>query len=73
MLDTTPAPLVLQPADNVAILTARAPQGARPLGLGAPLEAPVAPGHKIFAPAPEGDASELVGAARRLLANLGGG
>jgi transcription-repair coupling factor (superfamily II helicase) len=32
----------------------------------------VAPGHKIFAPAPEGDAAELVGAARRLLANLGG-
>jgi transcription-repair coupling factor (superfamily II helicase) len=33
----------------------------------------VAPGHKIFAPAPEGDPSELVGAARRLLANLGAG
>jgi transcription-repair coupling factor (superfamily II helicase) len=33
----------------------------------------VAPGHKIFAPAPEGDAAELVGAARRLLANLGAG
>ncbi len=48
MLDATPAPLVLNPADNVAILTARAPQGARPLGLGEPLAAPViASGHKI--------------------------
>ena len=33
----------------------------------------VAPGHKIFAPAPEGDPVALVGAARRLLANLGAG
>ena len=33
----------------------------------------VAPGHKIFAPAPEGDPAELVAAARRLLANLGAG
>jgi transcription-repair coupling factor (superfamily II helicase) len=32
----------------------------------------VAPGHKIFAPAPKSDAESLVGAARRLLANLGG-
>ena len=47
MLDATPAPLVLNPADNVAILTARAPQGARPLGIGEPLAAPVASGHKI--------------------------
>ena len=42
-----PAPLILSPADNVAILTARAAQGARPLGLGAPLAAPVAAGHKL--------------------------
>ena len=34
MLDSATAPLVLHPADNVAILTARAPQGSRPLGLG---------------------------------------
>ncbi len=46
MLDS-PAPLLLNPADNVAILTARAPEGARPLGLGEPLSAPVASGHKI--------------------------
>ena len=46
MLDTA-TPLVLSPADNVAILTARAPQGARPLGLGVELAAPVMPGHKI--------------------------
>jgi altronate hydrolase len=39
--------LVLHPADNVAILTARAPEGARPLGAGAPLAAPVAAGHKL--------------------------
>jgi altronate hydrolase len=42
-----PAPLVLSPADNVAILTARAAEGARPLGQGRPLGAPVAAGHKI--------------------------
>jgi altronate hydrolase len=48
-------PLILSPADNVAILTARAPQGARPLGVGAPLAAPVAAGHKIAREAiPEG-------------------
>jgi altronate hydrolase len=47
MLDNATAPLVLNPADNVAILTARAPQGSRPLGLGEPLAAPVMPGHKI--------------------------
>ena len=46
MLDTR-EPLVLHPADNVAILTARAPEGSRPLGLGVPLAAPVASGHKI--------------------------
>jgi transcription-repair coupling factor (superfamily II helicase) len=33
----------------------------------------VAPGHKIFAPAPAGEPILLVGAARRLLANLTGG
>ena len=33
----------------------------------------VAPGHKIFAPAPAGEPILLIGAARRLLANLGGG
>ena len=33
----------------------------------------VAPGHKIYAPAPAGEPIPLVGAARRLLANLGGG
>jgi transcription-repair coupling factor (superfamily II helicase) len=33
----------------------------------------VAPGHKIFAPAPQGDPVALVTAARRLLANLGAG
>jgi altronate hydrolase len=47
MLDDTPAPLVLNPSDNVAILTARAAQGSRPLGLGTSLAAPVASGHKI--------------------------
>jgi transcription-repair coupling factor (superfamily II helicase) len=31
----------------------------------------VAPGHKIFAPLPKGDPDAVVGAARRLLANLG--
>ena len=57
MLDTTPAPLVLHPTDNVAILTARAPQGARPLGTGEPLAAPVSSGHKIAREAiPEGGA-----------------
>jgi len=43
----TREPLVLHPADNVAILTARAPQGSRALGLGVPVSAPVASGHKI--------------------------
>ncbi|HEY8154583.1 MAG TPA: transcription-repair coupling factor [Myxococcota bacterium] len=33
----------------------------------------VAPGHKIFAPAPQGEPAALVAAARRLLANLGAG
>ena len=47
MLDSATAPLVLHPADNVAILTARAPQGSRPLGLGVELAGPVMPGHKI--------------------------
>ncbi len=46
MLDAA-TPLILSPTDNVAILTARAPQGSRPLGLGRELAAPVMPGHKI--------------------------
>ena len=46
MLDTA-TPLLLSPADNVAILTTRAPQGSRPLGLGVELAGPVMPGHKI--------------------------
>ncbi len=46
MLDAA-TPLILSPIDNVAILTARAPQGARPLGLGVPLATPVSPGHKV--------------------------
>lgn len=46
MLDTA-TPLILSPADNVAILTQRAPQGSRPLGLGVELAQPVMPGHKI--------------------------
>ena len=46
MLDAA-TPLILSPADNVAILTLRAPEGARPLGLGIALAAPVMPGHKI--------------------------
>ena len=58
MLDT-PEPLVLNPADNVAILTSRAPQGARPLGLGDALSAPVASGHKI-ARAPIGSGESIV-------------
>lgn len=40
-------PLVLAPADGVAILTAPAAAGADPLGLGAPLAGPVPAGHKI--------------------------
>src|SRR5690606_30177060 len=40
-------PLILSSADNVAILTARAAQGARPLGIGEGLQAPVMSGHKI--------------------------
>ena len=46
MIDT-PQPLVLHADDNVAILTARAPEASRPLGFGVPLSAPVASGHKI--------------------------
>ena len=42
-----PGPLVLHPADNVAVLTARAAAGCDPLGLGAPLAGPVAAGHKL--------------------------
>ncbi len=39
--------LVLNPADNVAVLTARADAGADPIGGGAPLEAPLQAGHKL--------------------------
>ncbi|MFT3972959.1 MAG: altronate dehydratase family protein [Amaricoccus sp.] len=46
MLDAA-TPLILSPADNVAILTLRAPQGARPLGAGVALDHPVSPGHKL--------------------------
>ncbi|SHF26345.1 altronate hydrolase [Loktanella atrilutea] len=42
-----PEPLILHPADSVAVLTERAPAGSDPLGLGTPLAKPVAPGHKI--------------------------
>jgi altronate hydrolase len=40
-------PLILHPADTVAVLTERAPAGSDPLGLGTPLAKPVAPGHKV--------------------------
>ena len=40
-------PLILHPADSVAVLTERAAAGSDPLHLGAPLAKPVAPGHKI--------------------------
>ena len=40
-------PLVLNPADNVAILTERALAGTVPLGAGVPLAASVSGGHKI--------------------------
>lgn len=40
-------PLILNDADNVAILTERCPAGARPLGIGEALSGPVAGGHKI--------------------------
>lgn len=46
MLDVSTT-LILSPVDNVAILTARMPEGARPLGVGVPLAAPVSAGHKI--------------------------
>lgn len=39
--------LILDSADTVAVLTARAEAGADPLGIGAPLPAPLAAGHKI--------------------------
>jgi altronate hydrolase len=42
-----PEPLRLHAKDNVAILTEKAGAGATPLGTGAPLEAPVQPGHKL--------------------------
>lgn len=40
-------PLILSPGDTVAVLTARAAVGDDPLGLGTPLDRPVAAGHKI--------------------------
>ncbi|MGF1658401.1 MAG: altronate dehydratase family protein [Rubrimonas sp.] len=40
-------PIVLDPSDTVAILPARAPAGADPLGLGRPLAGPVPAGHKL--------------------------
>ncbi len=40
-------PIVLDPKDDVAILTAKAGAGDDPLGLGAPLGGPVAQGHKV--------------------------
>jgi altronate hydrolase len=43
----TPPPIVLNDADNVAILAARAGPGDDPLGLGAPLPGAVAGGHKL--------------------------
>lgn len=46
MLDVSTT-VTLSPVDNVAILTARMPEGARPLGVGVPLAAPVSAGHKI--------------------------
>ncbi|MBV0912216.1 UxaA family hydrolase [Anianabacter salinae] len=55
-------PLVLHPADNVAVLTARAAAGARPLGQGAPLPQPVSAGHKIACRAiPKGGAVVKLG------------
>ena len=40
-------PIVLDPRDDVAILTAKAAVGYDPWGLGAPLDAPVPQGHKV--------------------------
>lgn len=40
-------PIVLNPADTVAILPERAAAGSRPLGSGVPLARPVAGGHKL--------------------------
>ena len=53
----TPASSILKlhPADNVAVLTARAAAGADPLGCGVALPASVAAGHKLAAkPVPQG-------------------
>jgi altronate hydrolase len=41
------ATLVLHPDDNIAVLVARSEAGARPLGGGAPLAAPLSAGHKL--------------------------
>ncbi len=42
-----PGPILLHQTDNVAILTARAEAGSKPLGEGAALEKSVASGHKV--------------------------
>jgi arabinonate dehydratase len=42
-----PAPIVLVPADSVAIVTERAKAGETPLGKGVALAGPVSPGHKL--------------------------
>jgi altronate hydrolase len=47
MSDPSTSCLVLNPSDNVAVLTERAAAGARPLGFGAPLAAPLSAGHKL--------------------------
>lgn len=39
-------PLILHPADKIAVLTARV-GGGDPLGVGVALAKPIAPGHKI--------------------------
>ncbi|MEZ5534230.1 MAG: altronate dehydratase family protein [Thiolinea sp.] len=40
-------PIILDPRDDVAILTEQAPMGSRPLGEGLPLAMQIAAGHKI--------------------------
>ncbi|WP_316860413.1 altronate dehydratase family protein [uncultured Cohaesibacter sp.] len=44
---TKPAPIILNPADTIAILPAGAKAGDDPLGLGASLSSNVFPGHKV--------------------------
>lgn len=72
MLDAA-TPLLLSPTDNVAILTLRAPQGARPLGAGVALDHPVSSGHKLArTDIPEGGAivkfGQVIGYATRPIA-----